>query len=122
MPHNHIEKVASPDLEDASSQMGKQGAAPNTAPSALKPADHKGHTAPGGQPVMTAEIAQEMGHGGHMDLPAMARDMRNRFSIGVQNWVWLNVGAGCRRFTPHRSGVHVEDPGLPCRTSVVSPA
>jgi Cu2+-exporting ATPase len=30
---------------------------------------------------MSAEMAQEMGHGGNMDLPAMVRDMRNRFWI-----------------------------------------
>ena len=54
-----------------------QGAAP-TAPAA---GAHQGHAAPGGQPVMSAAMAQEMGHGGNMDLPAMARDMRNRFWI-----------------------------------------
>ncbi|MEO8587511.1 MAG: HAD-IC family P-type ATPase, partial [Acidobacteriota bacterium] len=43
--------------------------------------DHKGHAAPGGQPVMSEATAQEMGHGGSMDLPAMVRDMRNRFWI-----------------------------------------
>ena len=30
---------------------------------------------------MSADMAQEMGHGGNMDLPAMVRDMRNRFWI-----------------------------------------
>jgi Cu2+-exporting ATPase len=30
---------------------------------------------------MSADTAQEMGHGGNMDLPAMVRDMRNRFWI-----------------------------------------
>jgi Cu2+-exporting ATPase len=43
-------------------------------------ADHKGHAAPGAQPAMSADMAHEMGHGGH-DLSAMVRDMRNRFWI-----------------------------------------
>ncbi len=45
-------------------------------------ADHKGHAAHGGSSSpMSADMAQEMGHGGNMDLPAMVRDMRNRFWI-----------------------------------------
>ncbi len=43
--------------------------------------DHKGHAKADGQPVMAAETAQEMGHGGHQDLPAMVRGMRNRFWV-----------------------------------------
>jgi Cu2+-exporting ATPase len=44
--------------------------------------DHKGHAAHGGtSSPMSADMAQEMGHGGNMDLPAMVRDMRNRFWI-----------------------------------------
>ena len=44
--------------------------------------DHKGHThVSGNQPAMSADMAQEMGHGDNMDLPAMVRDMRNRFWI-----------------------------------------
>jgi len=35
----------------------------------------------GGQPGKSADMAHEMGHGGNMDLPAMVRDMRNRFWI-----------------------------------------
>ena len=37
---------------------------------------HEGHSAPGAQPAMSADMAHEMGHGGK-DLPAMVRDMRN---------------------------------------------
>ncbi|MEO9067408.1 MAG: heavy metal translocating P-type ATPase, partial [Caldimonas sp.] len=45
-------------------------------------ADHEGHSAHGGpSSPMSADMAQEMGHGGNMDLPAMVRDMRNRFWI-----------------------------------------
>ena len=40
----------------------------------------KGHAAPGAQPAMSADMAHEMGHDGK-DLPAMVRDMRNRFWI-----------------------------------------
>jgi Cu2+-exporting ATPase len=43
---------------------------------------HEGHAAHGGTPSpMSAGMAHEMGHGGNMDLPAMVRDMRNRFWI-----------------------------------------
>jgi Cu2+-exporting ATPase len=43
--------------------------------------DHQGHAKADGQPVIAAETAQEMGHGGHQDMPAMVRGMRNRFWI-----------------------------------------
>ena len=39
-----------------------------------------GQASPGGQPAMSADMAHDMGHDG-MDLPAMVRDMRNRFWI-----------------------------------------
>ncbi|HEY3287242.1 MAG TPA: copper-translocating P-type ATPase [Gemmatimonadaceae bacterium] len=39
-----------------------------------------GHAAPGALPTISADMAHEMGHAGH-DLPAMVRDMRNRFWI-----------------------------------------
>jgi len=41
---------------------------------------HKDHAAPGAPSAMSADMAHEMGHGGK-DLPAMVRDMRNRFWI-----------------------------------------
>ena len=41
---------------------------------------HQGHMKPGDEPAMSADMAHEMGHDG-MDLPAMVRDMRNRFWI-----------------------------------------
>jgi Cu2+-exporting ATPase len=47
---------------------------------APKVAGHEGHAAPGVQAAMPAEMAKEMGHG-DKDLPAMVRDMRNRFWI-----------------------------------------
>lgn len=59
---------------------------PNPVPAAHAAGDHKGHeghaghAAPGAQPAMSADMAHEMGHDG-MDLPAMVRDMRNRFWI-----------------------------------------
>ncbi len=54
---------------------------PDAAPSAPATGEHKGHAASEGQPVMSADTAKEMGHGGSMDLAAMVRDMRNRFWI-----------------------------------------
>jgi Cu2+-exporting ATPase len=42
---------------------------------------HREHSKTGDQPVMSAEMAHEMGHGSAKDLPAMVRDMRNRFWI-----------------------------------------
>jgi Cu2+-exporting ATPase len=52
------------------------------APDAAAPAGkgHDGHAAQGAQPAKATEIAHEMGHAGK-DLPAMVRDMRNRFWI-----------------------------------------
>ena len=50
----------------------------NAVPPAGKGAAHSTYDA---KPVMSADMAQEMGHGGKMDLPAMVSDMRNRFWI-----------------------------------------
>ena len=63
-------------------------ATPVTAPPPAAPAgdghkgheSHEGHAAPGAPPTMSADMAHEMGHAG-TDLPAMVRDMRNRFWI-----------------------------------------
>ncbi len=54
--------------------------APKSAPAAPAADQHKGHAKAGAQPTMSADMAHEMGHGGK-DLPAMVRDMRNRFWI-----------------------------------------
>jgi P-type Cu2+ transporter len=54
--------------------------APDATPTAPAGKDHEGHAAPVAQPAMSADMAHEMGHGGK-DLPAMVRDMRNRFWI-----------------------------------------
>jgi len=57
-------------------------AEPKPAATADAGAEHKGHAAHGGSSSpMSSDMAQEMGHGGNMDLPAMVRDMRNRFWI-----------------------------------------
>ncbi|HUG22927.1 heavy metal translocating P-type ATPase [Piscinibacter sp.] len=57
---------------------------PATGAPAAGHAGHGGHaapdTAPGAAPAMSADMAQEMGHGGS-DMGAMVRDMRNRFWI-----------------------------------------
>ena len=79
------------DIKSAVRQRGYESAAPGTvpvapatasaaaAPDAAAPAGkgHEGHAAP---PAKAAEMAHEMGHAG-TDLPAMVRDMRNRFWI-----------------------------------------
>ena len=53
---------------------------PAAAPAPTAPAadNRKGHAAPGAQAAMPPDMAHEMGHSG-TDLPAMVRDMRNRF-------------------------------------------
>jgi Cu2+-exporting ATPase len=67
-----------PDLEEAApASLPKPDAAPSTPATTA----HTGHAAPDGQPAKSAEMAQEMGHGGGKDLPTMVRDMRNRFWI-----------------------------------------
>jgi len=52
------------------------------APSPATPAaeGHEGHAKPAAKPAMSADMAHEMGHSGK-DLPAIVRDMRNRFWI-----------------------------------------
>ncbi|MEP7181923.1 MAG: heavy metal translocating P-type ATPase [Betaproteobacteria bacterium] len=54
--------------------------ASDAAPVASPGKGHEDHAAQGAQPAMSADMAHEMGHGG-ADLPAMVRDMRNRFWI-----------------------------------------
>ena len=54
--------------------------APDAAPATPAGKGHEGHAKAGPQPTMSADMAHEMGHGG-TDLPAMVRDMRNRFWI-----------------------------------------
>ena len=50
------------------------------APTAPAAVGHEGHEATAPQSAMPSNMAKEMGHGGK-DLPAMVRDMRNRFWI-----------------------------------------
>ena len=71
------------------------------APDAAAPAGkgHEGHGAPDAAPAKAAEIAHEMGHGGK-DLPAMARDMRNRFWICLIFSVPIFVYSPMGLFTP----------------------
>ena len=73
----------------------------DAAPAAPTGKGHEGHAAPGAQPIMSADMAQEMGHGGSMDLPAMVRDMRNRFWIclvfAVPIFIYSPMG---KLFTP----------------------
>jgi Cu2+-exporting ATPase len=68
------------------------------APAAPSVKGHEGHTAPGAHPAMSADMAHEMGHGGK-DLPAMVRDMRNRFVICLIFTVPLFVYSPMGMFT-----------------------
>ncbi|MEO8137387.1 MAG: heavy metal translocating P-type ATPase, partial [Betaproteobacteria bacterium] len=75
---------------------------PKTATPRPAAAEHKAHAAHGGSSSpMSADMAKEMGHGGNMDLPAMVRDMRNRFWIclvfAVPIFVYSPMG---KLFTP----------------------
>ena len=60
--------------------MGSDADPAPAAPAASGHAGHHRHAMPGDAPAMSADMAHEMGHDG-MDLPAMVRDMRNRFWI-----------------------------------------
>ncbi len=60
---------------------------------------HEGHTPTGAQPAMSADMAHEMGHDG-MDLPAMVRDMRNRFWICLAFTLPLFFYSPMGLFTP----------------------
>ncbi|NOT39532.1 MAG: heavy metal translocating P-type ATPase [Alphaproteobacteria bacterium] len=62
-------------------------------------AGHEGHAAPGAASAMSAEMAHEMGHSGK-DLPAMARDMRNRFWICLVFTVPIFFYSPMGLFTP----------------------
>ncbi len=75
--------VVPPASAAAPAKDASPAAAPKSGTAPLTPvaAGHQGHASPSGAPVMSMEMAQEMGHGGNMDLPAMVRDMRNRFWI-----------------------------------------
>jgi len=55
--------------------------APEIAPTAPVGKGHEGNAETSEKPAMPEAMAEEMGHGGNMDLPAMVRGMRNRFWI-----------------------------------------
>ena len=98
---------AAPDSQPPTPAATEPNAGPGTslaepAPVALAGAGHKGHeghAAAGGQPAMSADMAHEMGHDG-MDLPAMVRDMRNRFWICLIFTLPLFFYAPMGLFTP----------------------
>ena len=68
------------DIRSAARQRGHESDTFAAAPVAPAGNGHEGHAAPHAQPAMSADMAHEMGHG-DADLPAMVRDMRNRFWI-----------------------------------------
>jgi len=74
--------AAAPAPTSAAPKPTADAAAAAPAPDAAAPAGkgHEGHAAPDAPPAKATEIAHEMGHAG-TDLPAMVRDMRNRFWI-----------------------------------------
>jgi Cu2+-exporting ATPase len=77
--------VAAPSLFQKLKSWFSSGSAEDNAASPTPVADHKGHgghAAPNGTTSpMSSDMAHEMGHSGNMDMPAMVRDMRNRFWI-----------------------------------------
>src|ERR1035437_5560185 len=85
----------------------KAATAPGAAPVPTAAADgghtghegHKGHATSRAQPAMSADMAHEMGHG-DMDLPAMVRDMRNRFWICLIFAVPIFIYSPMGLFTP----------------------
>ncbi len=96
MKHNHNKPMA-PAVDTKKGKQKPYAPAPTApksapaAPAAPVVDPHKGHkgheghtmpdaTHPGPQPAMSSDMAHEMGHSGK-DLPAMVRDMRNRFWI-----------------------------------------
>ena len=72
-------------------------AAPDAAAPASK--DHAGHTTQDAPPAKAAAMAHEMGHSGE-DLPAMVRDMRNRFWICLAFTVPIFFYSPMGLFTP----------------------
>jgi Cu2+-exporting ATPase len=78
---NEGAKAAPPSTPNSAVQNAapvEQAAEP--APVASAGTGHEGQAAPRASSAMSADMAREMGHGGK-DLPAMVRDMRNRFWI-----------------------------------------
>jgi Cu2+-exporting ATPase len=73
-------QTSTPAADAPKAAPGAPAAEPKVAPGAAAAGGHEGHAKPGTQPAMSADMAHEMGHGGK-DLPAMVRDMRNRFWI-----------------------------------------
>ena len=82
-PSTPVAAVPQPAPTAPAAAPSSTSAAPKSAaaaPAAPAGKGHEGHAAPDAAPAKAAEIAHEMGHGGK-DLPAMVRDMRNRFWI-----------------------------------------
>ncbi len=81
-PDSATPVAATPLFQKLKSWFSPATAEDKAASPSLVATDHKGHATHGGtSSPMSSDMAQEMGHGGNMDLPAMVRDMRNRFWI-----------------------------------------
>lgn len=68
-------------------------------------ADHMAHAGKeAGRPVVSHDVAHEMGHGAGMDMQAMVRDMRNRFWISfifsVPIFLYAPMGMDLIKLTP----------------------
>jgi len=92
---------AAPAPTSAASKPTADAAAAAPAPDATAPAGkgHEVHAAPDAPPAKATEIAHEMGHAG-TDLPAMVRDMRNRFWICLVFSVPIFFYSPMELFTP----------------------
>jgi Cu2+-exporting ATPase len=101
-PSTPVASVPQPAAATPAAAVASTPAAPESAPAApAAPADkdHEGHTALPEPPAKAADIAHEMGHGG-TDLPAMVRDMRNRFWICLVFTVPIFFYSPMGLFTP----------------------
>jgi len=92
-------QTSTPAADAPKAAPGAPAAEPKAAPAAAAAGGHEGHAKPGAQPAMSADMAHEMGHGGK-DLPAMVRDMRNRFWICLIFAVPIFVYSPMGLFTP----------------------
>jgi Cu2+-exporting ATPase len=92
-------QTSTPAADAPKAAPGAPAAEPKPAPASPAAGGHEGHAKPGAQPAMSADMAHEMGHVGK-DLPAMVRDMRNRFWICLIFTVPLFFYSPMGLFTP----------------------
>ena len=84
LPRHLCEPEPGVTLEHRPATLAEQPAAHEPAEQEAPPMEHAGHVTPAGAAPTSGEAAQmahEMGHGAGMSMPAMVRDMRNRFLL-----------------------------------------